>query len=396
MKRSFAITRILIYICLTIIVLACGCTDKEAKEPPEQLPKGILVNQIPEDVDILFNSIRYVLDDLACLDDDYNLKDSFITDPDCNQKVYAPDGGLASPRQLFTLDLETGKVTQITNIDYFFITGQIIDTTTILALAAAADTNNNGIINENDKTELYLLDLASQKITCLTCDSKLRAINNPDYSLVTGQIVFSAQKDDKFHNYLFTLDLKGGLVQITNDDSFMDFDCSWSEDGTKIVFNRLPLPMLTKPSQVWLMNSDGTNLVKITDGGPNVNQEENHGPYPIGTDADPDLNPDNSQIVFSRLLTGQGNEPIGIWSLLIIDTETKEIEVLDSRYANMIPEWKSGGIIFIRQQSAPDYMSQPMDVKQSLYLYQNKKLIELEGYPYNVFPLGAFGGSWIE
>ena len=31
---------------------------------------------------------------------------------------------------------------------------------------------------------------------------------------------------------------------------YMDFDCSWSEDGTKIVFNRLPAPWLTKPSQV--------------------------------------------------------------------------------------------------------------------------------------------------
>jgi Tol biopolymer transport system component len=396
MEIRAKITKTLIFIFLTIIVLVSGCTEREAIEPPTPIPKRILVNQIPEDADIIFNSIRYVLDDLACLDDDYNLKDNFITDPDCNQKIYTPDGGLASPRQLFTLDLETGNVVQVTNTDHFFITGQIINATTILALAAASDTDDSGVINEQDKTELYLIDLTSENITCLTCDSKLNAINNPDYSPVTERIVFSAQKNDKFHNYLFTLNLQGSLTQITNDDSFMDFDCSWSEDGAKIVFNRLPLPMLTKPSQVWLMNADGTKLVRITDGGPNPNHEGNHGPYPIGTDADPDLSPDNSQIVFSRLLTSQGNEPIGIWSLLIIDIETKEVEVLDSRYANMIPEWKSGGIIFIRQQSVTDYVSRPMEVKQSLYFYNGEGLMELEAYPYNVFPLGAFGGSWIE
>jgi Tol biopolymer transport system component len=144
------------------------------------------------------------------------------------------------------------------------------------------------------------------------------------------------------------------------------------------------------------MDSDGSDAEKITDGGPNTGNEDNHGQYPIGTDADPDLSPDNSQIVFSRLKTGLQNEPIGVWELIVIDVATKEETVLDSQYANMIPEWKSGGILFMRQQSVPDYISRPMDIKQSLYCYQNGQFVELEEFPYNVFPIGAFGGSWIE
>jgi len=58
----------------------------------------------------------------------------------------------------------------------------------------------------------------------------------------------------------------------------------------------------------------------------------------------------------------------------------------------MIPEWKSDGILFIRQIGA----TKPLDVKQSIYLYKDGKFKELEKFPYNVFPIGAFGGSWIE
>ena len=50
----------------------------------------------------------------------------------------------------------------------------------------------------------------------------------------------------------------------------------------------------------------------------------------------------------------------------------------------------------MRQQSVADYISRPMDIKQSLYTYENGQFTELEEYPYNVFPIGAYGGSWIE
>ena len=94
--------------------------------------------------------------------------------------------------------------------------------------------------------------------------------------------------------------------------------------------------------------------------------------------------------------TGKQNAPIGVWELIIIDINTGKEEVLDSQYANMVPEWKTGGIIFVRQQSVPDYLSHPMDIKQSLYRYKDGQFVELEKYPYNVFPIGAYGGSWIE
>ena len=394
----------IILVILIFVILAVGCVPQEEpatpptgeKQPPAEIPRGILVNEIPEGADIIFTSIRYVLSDIACLDETYHLKENFINDPECNRMIYTPEGGLASPRQLFAMDVETGRVVQLTNNDCFFITTQVVNATTIMALAACSDTDGNGLINEQDEIELYLMNLAVKEMDCLTDGLKLAAINNPDYSPIQEKIVFSAQQNGVFHNYLFTIDTNKDLIQITDDDNYMDFDCAWSEDGAKIVFNRLPLPILTKPSQVWLINSDGTEAEKITDGGSNPNNENNHGPYPIGTDADPDLSPDNREIVFSRLKTGKQNEPLGVWELVIVDVTTKEETVLDSQYTNMIPEWKSRGILIIRQQSVEDYKSRPMDIKQSLYLYKDGRFTELEEYPYNVFPIGAYGGSWIE
>lgn len=382
---------------LFVSIIMSGCaqqTDEQSEKPPAALPKGILVNEIPETMDVIFSSIRYVLDDVACLDENLELKDNFITDTDCNKLIYSPETGLASPRQLFALDLETGNVIQITNTDYCYISGQVVDFHTVMVNAVVSDTDNDGTITDRDQSELYLLDLATEKMDCLTCGLGLGTINNPDYSHVNKKIVFSARKgpDVSHPNHIFTIDHQKNLVEITDDANYMDFDCSWSENGEKIVFSRLPPPWFEKASQVWMMDSDGNNLEKITDGGSNPYNEGPHGFYPIGIDADPDLSPDNKKIVFSRLRTGKENEPFGVFELIIIDVDTKEEDVLDSSYANMIPEWKLNGILFIRQIGGIN----PMDVKQSLYIYRGGKFEELEKFPFNVFPMGAYGGSWIE
>ena len=386
---------LLILIFLLGVSLACS---SQAAAPPTPLPSGILVREIPADMDILFDSIRYVLNDTACLDRNNKIDGNFLNIPACNALIYDPQGNsISSPRQLFAMDLETGDVVQITNTDCLFVLGQAVDAATLMTLAICSDTDGSGKINEQDKSELYLLDLAAGHMDCLTCEHDLTAINNADYSQVNKKIVFSAQHSTAFHNYLFTIDAEKNLAQITDREEYMDFDCAWSEDGTKIVFNRMPEPWLTIPSQVWWMDADGTNLEKITDGGPNPDGEENHGMYPIGIDADPDLSPDNKKIVFSRLRTGLENAPFGVYELVVVDVETGEIEVLDSQFANMIPQWKTGGILINRQVGFADPSDKnPLHLQQSLYLYRDGVFTELEDYPFNVFPMGAFGGYWIE
>lgn len=390
MIRAFLILAL-----FTITSLACS---SQKVMPPTPIPVGILIKEIPAHMDIIFDSIRYVLNEVACLDENYKVDKDFINIPGCNALIYDPNTeGLASPRQLFAMDLETGEVAQITHTDCFYFLGQAIDPRTLMTWAICSDTDDNGKINDKDKSEIYLLDLESQEMDCLTCEHDLTSINNPDYSQANQKIVFSAQVRTVFHNYLFSIDANHNLVQISNQAGYMDFDPSWSEDGTKIVFSRLPTPWFIKPSQVWLMDSNGTNQEIITGGGPNPNNEANHGPYPIGIDADPDLSPDNQKIVFSRLKTGLENAPFGIYELIVVDVDSGEVEILDSQYANMLPQWKSRGILINRQVGVADTSQlKAMEIKQSLFIYADGRFKALEPYPFNVFPLGAYGGNWIE
>jgi len=270
-----------------------------------------------------------------------------------------------------------------------------VDSTRIMAIGACNDTDGDGVVSTKDEINIFLIDLADKEIECLTRGLNITSINNPDFSSVNGKIVFSAQWKGVFHNYLFTLDLDGNLTQMTDDDDFFDFDCSWSEDGSKIVFSRLPTqdyPWLI-PTQVWLMDADGANKTQMTEGGPNPDDEDPQGAYPIGIDADPDLSPDNNKIVFSRLKTGKQNEPFGVYELVVINVETREETVLDSSYANMIPEWKHQGIVFIRQVGSSGGV---MDLKQSMYIYRDGEFTNLEPDPYDVFPIGSNGASWID
>ena len=373
-----------------------GCERAEIdlpRTPPTAIPAGILAERVPENADILFVSTRYVFNDPACLDENYQVKENFINDLSCNRLIYNPElDVLAAPRQIYALDRQSGEAVQLTNLECDFSSLKPIDPSRLMAAGMCEDTDGDGLISTKDEPGIHLVDLAAGTVECLSCGLGLVSINNPDFSIPNQQIVFSAQREDRFHNYLFTLGLDGDLAQLTWSDEYMDFDCSWSEDGQMIVFNRLPQPFLSLPSQVWLMNSDGSGLQQITAGGANTGGEGPHGPYPIGLDADPDLSPDNSQIAFSRLRTGLENEPFGVYELVVVDVASKEVTILDSTYANMVPEWKEGGILFIRQIGSDQDL---MERKQSIYLYTEGRFENLEP-GFDVFPIGSNGASWVE
>ncbi len=77
-----------------------------------------------------------------------------------------------------------------------------------------------------------------------------------------------------------------------------DDPVAWSPDGGKIFFTRTPTGTGSPPSDIWVMNADGSRKVNLT-------------PRPgEANDLYGDLSPDGKKIAFSRSLTGGDNYEI--------------------------------------------------------------------------------------
>jgi len=71
------------FVCGLMLVASrggCRAVDKPGQKPLE-IPPGILVDRVPENADLLFVSMRYILQDLACLNSNYVVKEEFLNDP---------------------------------------------------------------------------------------------------------------------------------------------------------------------------------------------------------------------------------------------------------------------------------------------------------------------------
>lgn len=120
---------LIIIIILIIAVVIINLISLSPKMSPLSSKKGVLINEIPGDMDIIFSSIRYVLHDPACLDENNRLKKNFVADTDCNNLFYSSKTDeIISPRQLYLLDIESRDVEQVTNMNCFFVNGQLLMT----------------------------------------------------------------------------------------------------------------------------------------------------------------------------------------------------------------------------------------------------------------------------
>lgn len=78
------------------------------------------------------------------------------------------------------------------------------------------------------------------------------------------------------------------LRQLTNDSLGQDAEAAWSPDGTRIAFTRYRHDLnLLGEAAIYIVNADGTGLVRLSAGGPYV------------WDADPSWSPDGTRITFA-------------------------------------------------------------------------------------------------
>jgi hypothetical protein len=158
---------------LAVLLASCSGLEGQPGETaialPDPPPPGILLVELPPGADLIISSIRHVITQPACRGDDGHLRENFILGRECSQLIYNQQGGLAASRQLFTLDIESGEVDQLTNTGCIYLSGQALDERVLMVDAICEDTNSDGAISDGDDPQLYALDLSSGNMDCLTC-----------------------------------------------------------------------------------------------------------------------------------------------------------------------------------------------------------------------------------
>jgi len=137
---------------------------------------------------------------------------------------------------------------------------------------------------------------------------------------------------------IYKMNREGGEQQLFYDSGFHDGDIDWVDDH--IVF--------TRNSQIWVMNSDGSDVHQLTD--PPRAGEWGNAVLPFG-DYDPRISPDGSLVVFERMV--DDSSPHGNYDLYVIGIDgTGEYAVTDLGWTLGIARWSSDGERLIFQVSA--------------------------------------------
>jgi Tol biopolymer transport system component len=158
-----------------------------------------------------------------------------------------------------------------------------------------------------------------------------------DISAVQGRIVFSDETND-----VWTMDADGTHVLKVTSAPAMEFDPTWSPDGTKIAYRHQSGDDQT--TEIYVMNADGSGQRNVT-----RNDVADWGP---------DWSPDGSAIAFNSAMGSTG------WSGLfgyVMAPDGSKLERLSIHYVEY-PAWSPDGsrIAFMAQEPSasganPDY-----------------------------------------
>ena len=139
-------------------------------------------------------------------------------------------------------------------------------------------------------SEVYIANVDGTGIKRLTFNTAYEA--ETSFSPDGKWILYSSNADDNIELYRMTLDGKT-KVRITRTPDLQEGGSFYMPDGKRIIFRAWKKGSESdrnRPSQLYLINDDGTGLVQLTD-----NQEFNWSPYP---------SPDGKHLVFAHRGTG--------------------------------------------------------------------------------------------
>ena len=139
-----------------------------------------------------------------------------------------------------------------------------------------------------------------------------------------GRVVFQAEVGG--FNQLFDMRPDGSSLRGLSNNALYDFKPSYSPDGRRIAFSRMPSPTADNFAELWVMDADGSHQQRVT--------------FNDRPDYDSAFSPDGRHLVFARRATA--GVPSDIWT---VDLRTgRERQLTNSPQAeDDRPQWSPDG-----------------------------------------------------
>jgi len=173
--------------------------------------------------------------------------------------------------------------------------------------------------------EIYALSVDGVDLRRITTNDfwDLYPVWSPD----AAKLAFLSQRASSLGIYIMNADGSGARVLLDSEEHEADID--WR--GDQIVF--------TRESSVWIMQSDGTGVQKLTE--PPRAGEWGNANLPFG-DYDPRLSPDGTKVLFERMVGDQSTH--GEYDFFIVDIQhLEETRLTRSGYSQGLASWSKSG-----------------------------------------------------
>ena len=182
--------------------------------------------------------------------------------------------------------------------------------------------------------DIYRMDATGGSLLTLNDDSFADA--SPSWAPSGAELAITSEgAGGALDVFRLAADGSGTKVNVTNTSGLDEANPSWSADGTKIAFDRLPAPGDTR-RDIFTINPDGTDLQNVTNS-PNVDDRE------------PNWSPDSARIAYASFQNGNYD----VYS--IAANGSGELNITNYPPANdRDPAWSPNGqqIVFVSRREA--------------------------------------------